>query len=248
MPFARASELDRLLLCAGSTWLTRVDTRPAYVKKMAEWGTQAHHWKATGEIPNTAPGRLLKRRVEASGIKRDELWPEKDRHEVGMAYNVVTQESRMEYGRDLVFLDNWKAGFDDRWVTGTTDYAGDLLGTPWIDDLKTGNQADLDKFRAQLTFYSLVLSTFEYKGPKECRVTVTHWPKYPVTGLPRRFGGVIGSDELSKFQTALSALRDLILLARTSQDDSKERLLVPGEQCTYCPSKSVCGKAYSRAT
>ncbi len=198
----------------------------------ADWGTSVHQWLETG----TATSPALGERILLSGVNREQLWPG-GLHEITLAYNVVTGEGRRYYGA-TEGKDEWKATHDDEWVTGTLDYVGELFDLPWVDDLKTGRFAAWDDYKAQQSFYCLAWSMYRFNKPQETRSSITHWPKYPKDGAPNREGHVLSLDYLGGFAKQLTQLRDDVLRAREHGP-----ALVPGPQCTYCPSWSGCPKA-----
>jgi hypothetical protein len=223
VPLARASQLDRLLACPGSGYLPQIDLRGARAHEAAAWGTMCHRWVETGEIGH--PG--LQKKLDASGASRDALWPGGS-HEVALAYNVLTGEARSFQGDGK---DEWKAAFDNEWVVGTLDYVDEVFGEPWVDDLKTGRRVTWEAYEAQQTFYALAWSKANYGDRRRTRSTLTHWPRYPLGGLPFRFGKVIEAEELEHFEARLREMRAAIL----SQGPR-----VVGPQCTYCPSRTNC--------
>lgn len=229
MPFARASELDRLLSCVGSAVLPRQDTRTLGVRKAAEWGTSVHSWLETGIV--TSPG--LGERITLSGTNRERLWP-RGLHEITLALNVVTGDARRYYGASEG-RDAWKTDFDDEWITGTLDFVGELFDLPWVDDLKTGRFAAWNDYKAQQSFYVLAWSRYRYEETRESRSTITHWPRYPKHLPPTREGRVLSLDYLGGFAKQLTQLRDDILRAQDAG-----AALNPGKQCVYCPSRSHC--------
>jgi hypothetical protein len=231
MPFARASELDRLFACAGSAVLQREERPPG---EAALWGTACHKWKETGHLPaNAGFRRLMEKKIAESGIGRNALWPEEGEHEVALAYNVVTRESRrctVPIGEDDDrYKGAWKAGFDNQWVTGTLDFAMILMEEPWVDDLKTGRHADPNAYLYQQSFYVLA-----WAGAVDSRSTITHWPKYPVAGEPVRLGRTFSAGYLADFQVRLAELREDVLRGSPA--------LITGSQCDWCPSKRFCPK------
>lgn len=243
MPFARASELDRLLACPGSLVLPKEEVKSERAKEAAEYGELVHYWKETGEIGKGRGGTTLKKKL-IEGVDRDALWIE-GLHEVPLAYNVLTGESRamvLPLSKDK--RDLWKATFGDEWLTGTADYVGLLLEKPWVDDLKTGRQVDYIDHRYQQAFYALVWTLFQMGELTQCRSTITHWPKYPIKNKPRRFGTVLEPDFFLDFQVKLKQLREDVMRMKDKQERGLEIWghLSDGPQCKYCPSKLACIK------
>ena len=240
MPIFRASELDRLLACAGSGWLQRQDHEgPA-----AAWGTKVHGWMETGELPEGDDGTLLAKRIKKSGVDRAKLWPvsgESGEFEVPVAYNLVN-------GRAIRYVavaggpvggaalrahkSAWKAAFDNEWVTGTLDFAAELMDTYWIDDLKTGREAHWADYAAQQSFYALAWSTIKYGEIRDGRSTITHWPNYPITRAPVRHGASLEVPALLAFVKRLQGLRETVL--------GRSGSLKVGDHCRFCPSKLYC--------
>jgi hypothetical protein len=208
-----------------------------------------HRWKETGEVPDGREGLVLRRKLERSGVTRETYWTE-GLHEVPVAYNVLTNETRA-----LILPVSpekkvrWKDGFGDDWITGTADYVGALLDTPWVDDLKTGRKVEYLSYRYQQAFYALVWSNFGEFNNTTCRSTITHWPKYPLDGKPIRFGTVLEPDFFDEFKGRLRRLRDEVLKLKEVNDmENVVSYLTEGEHCVYCPSRSICnkGKRYGR--
>lgn len=249
MPFARASELDRLLLCPGPAILVRADesTKSPRSKEAAAWGTAIHAWKETGTLPNDPKIRsLFNKKLGASGVDRVKLWPVAGEHEVALAFNVVTGVGRrctVPVGAAAdEYRATWKSAFDDQWVTGTLDYVMELLGGPWVDDLKTGRYGHPKDYEAQQTFYCLAWGTATYGEITPTRSTITHWPKYPTAAHPVRLGSVFNLDYLKAFWKRLQGLRAQILRLQPLPKDAIMGELSTGEQCMYCPSRAACPK------
>lgn len=242
-PFARASELDRLFSCTGSLFLPRVQDPPGTA---AQWGTLVHSWLETGEIPTQEPfRRALTRRLKESGVDREIWWPSEGVHEATFGLNLVSGEVVRCVMPRLVqmgetqksYSDRWKESLSDEWVVGTLDFGMELLDRPWVDDLKTGRFASWHDYAAQQTFYCVVWSQYLYAELRESRSTITHWPKYPSAGKPKRKGTLLGVDTLKKFVLELTQLRESVLGLRNT---GKTGELLPGDQCRYCPSRTNC--------
>lgn len=247
MPFARASELDRLFACAGSLLLPRVYVPPG---DAAKWGTLVHSWLETNEVPRQEPQRTaLRKRLKLSGIDLDrELWwPAGGEHEITYGLNLVTGvatrapvQARLAPGdTQKAAAARWKEALGDEWVTGTLDYAMELLDRPWVDDLKTGRYAHWKDHAAQQTFYCVVYSLEKYGELRQSRSTLTHWPKYPSAGRPTRKGVMLSVDTLRDFVISLTQLRKTVLDLRGAGGQVE---LSAGDQCRYCPSRSFCPK------
>ncbi len=243
MGFARASELDRLLECPGSLILPRTAEKSERAVEAAGWGTRCHHWKETGEFGEGRDALTLKKKIEASGVNRNELWAN-GLHEVPLAYNVETGEARaLVVPVSLQEKAEWKASFGEAWVTGTADYVGFIMELPWVDDLKTGRVVEYLDHRYQQAFYVLAWGLSQHRGGAG-RSTLTHWPRYPLSGTPRRFGTFLEDDFLVEFQEKLKALyktyRKLKEKGETGMDITGH--LQDGGHCLYCPSKPSCIK------
>lgn len=253
MPLARASELDRLLSCAGSLLLPRHLKKSSKAGEAADWGTYVHRWKETGIILDDSSGfnsrwaRRLKSKLKASGLKRTEFWPPAGQHEVTLALNVVTLEvkvppahqlDKLEGQARVAYLDAWKGAWGDDYITGTLDYVLELCGMPWIEDLKTGRRAHPKDFEAQQALYGLGYSLKTYSRVVDVRSTIAHWPIYPRDGLPKRVGGVITVGFFNNFIERLRDLRERVLHAKGG---GRLRLFA-GDQCEFCPSSPDCPK------
>lgn len=124
-PWARASELERVLACLpsqvvtagliGERSLLRLQKSPA-TKKAALWGQAMHHWKATGLLPTPkqlqswsndsgvrvrVPSLLhaLEQQVLHSSSSRDSLWPHPGQHELSYTLRCSgTQQQSVQPG------------------------------------------------------------------------------------------------------------------------------------------------------
>lgn len=205
-----------------------------------------HKWKETGEIPSGRPGTVLKKKLKESGTDLETLWSG-GLHEVPLAFNVVSAEARaLVLPRSPEEKDAWKAGLGDEWVTGTADYVGLLIDSPWIDDLKTGRLVYYDNYRYQQGFYALAWILFSEGRLTPVRSTITHWPKYPISNKPDRFGTVLEVEFFQEMQDRLKQLREVVMKLRDLDArggrDSVVAQLKDGIQCKYCPSKLACIK------
>lgn len=246
VPFARASSLDRLLACPGGELLAALsnssDVKSAAALESADWGTMVHHWKATGEIIQVGDRenhpRLFRKKLDQGGVRREDWWPGDAEHEIGLAVDPFSRYAENREGNREA-LEAWKAGFDDRWCTGTGDGCWWMFDTLCVDDLKTGKNVKFEDHVEQLRFYALgTARVMDYRGP--VHATITWWPRYPVLSQPQRFGRVIEQDELRWFEKRLSQLRDATQWARNGKIDIRD-YLKPGEkQCTWCPARQKC--------
>jgi PD-(D/E)XK nuclease superfamily len=234
-------------MCPGSLVLPRERDEMGVA---ASWGTRVHSWMETGECgpePIDAVGRAIRARVAASGVNRRNLWPEEGEFEVPLAYNVNTGAAlRCDYprvfpsgGTARTYAANWKNAFDDEWVVGSPDFAMELVGRPWVDDLKTGRYAHWTSHAAQQTFYCLAYSKWRYGEFRDSRSTITHWTKYPMAAAPTRKGVILTVDQLEEFGHKLSALRKSILRCKEAPEKIEAELNL-GEHCRFCPSQTHC--------
>jgi hypothetical protein len=244
--FARASSLDRLLNCYGGEILETEELRTESTFIAADWGSMVHDWKETGEVKafngrtNLVP--LFKKKLDVTGVRREQWWPTTMIHELAMAIKPGEAYAQLlDGGKEE--KEAWKAAFDFQWGTGTLDGYDWMFDVLWIDDLKTGRFVTEEDYIEQRRFYALGLSRLlGYRGP--VNVTLTHWPRYPVPSLPSRFGRVVEADELDDFEKRLRKLRDDISRAR---EDRGSLVLNPGEsQCGFCPSRKRCEVAVER--
>jgi hypothetical protein len=247
MPWARASELDRVLVCPGSLVLPRVDVPSPKRDEAAAWGTMVHHWKATGLV-EAVPGYprhpgTFKKRLVAVDPKREELWPAPGDHELGVAVSALHHSVGSVQGTPTT-VDAWKAVQPDDRVTGTLDYHGLILGNPWVDDLKTGVWLPSPR-SAQLWLYGLAVFRLHLGAPDFITTSITHWPRYPATGAPERHWGKITRHELERFERVLKRKYQQLLELRSKwvdfgPTDFDSTPLKPGQdQCRFCPSKGT---------
>jgi hypothetical protein len=225
--------------------LPREEVKSERAVAAAAYGTAAHTWVETGVAPEGKDGDAVLRKVKASGIKREDWWPTTGLHEVPLAYNVVTGESlALVLGLSTADKNAWKMAFGDEWVVGTADYVGVLMEAPWVDDLKTGRNAEWEHHRFQQTLYVLAWNLFATHKLEPTRSTITHWPKYPLPKMPLRFGEVLEPDYLEDFQRKLKNLRTDVLRLREAKEKGMDvhNRLTDGPQCVYCPSKNSCTK------
>ncbi len=240
MPFSRASSLDRNFKCYGGEVLERgADTRSVSTKIAADWGTMVHHWVETGEVvainarTNLVP--LFKKKLEVTGVRREQWWPHDAQHEVALAVKPFEAYAEMVAGTK-VEKEAWKASLGPEWATGTMDGRWWMFDVLNVDDTKTGRWVSWEDYEEQQRFYALGTSrVLDYRGP--VHATLTHWPRYPVDNRPERFGRVIEQDELLAFEKRLVGLRDGILRAR---EDREKLKLTAGDHCVFCPARMNC--------
>lgn len=242
MAWVRASSLDRTLQCLASTYLfnTNPKVRLVGVSERAadagEYGTMVHHWKETGEVVGkeshvkTFTKKLDE--LKAAGIERLAIWPNSGYHEVAVAYNCVTGivDIAHEGGSN-----EFKSSHSEPWVTGTLDYYIFLPdGRIAVDDLKTGAMFNKEPDEIAQTYFYLMCLEKVYKTGKDGFVSITHWPKYPIAGLPIRSEGEIPIELLQQFEERLK--RDYSIYKTNDLNQMMFRL---GDECDFCPVKSA---------
>jgi hypothetical protein len=232
MPWSRASSLDRAVVCPASTHLATIGFKLDRAQKAADWGTIIHSWKETGQWPLALSGRwagkvplMFQRRqanLAAAGKDRLDLWPADGRHEVSYALNTSTLTVGTYYDPTATQeqREAWKKGHGDEWLTGTADYVGDVLGRPWVDDLKTGNREYLpaDPWELwQLRMYALCEAILT--GAGTVLVSITSWPQYPADVLPIRvWAEVTRATLLDEVASTLEQARVLAMASRRKLD------------------------------
>jgi len=251
-PWARASELHRLLACPAAGHLDKLVTISERRDDAAAWGTAMHLWAATGEFPGgLAPRRLkaLQDRLtvlEEHDLTRERLWPPGGEHEVAVAVNVADPGyPREQYTGPLEEADAWKMAHDDRFVVGTVDYVGTVMSEEfepvlWVDDLKTGAwDIDPPLDRPQLLFYA---SAMQLLRGGDAYVSLTHWPRSPAGEPPyRRWGDRLWTwiDQMA-FMLSVTKAREASLRSGRRYNDLLEPDARPGPQCGFCPSNHIC--------
>lgn len=247
MPWTRFSEVDRALLCPASTHLVRLAGKSANAVVAAEWGTKVHAWKETGDWPLATKGKW-KGKVElpcarrnaaliASDITREDLWPADGLHEVSYALHTETSTVGQMIGGTQEEREAWKNSHDNHWITGTADYVGDILGIPWVDDLKTGNPVYLPNdpvALGQLRGYLLCRMLLEPGAPYGW-VSITSWPHFPADGIPNR--DRINTIDRAACMAFLAELEQARQRAMASRSNIQWET---GEQCKFCPSRVSC--------
>lgn len=242
-PFARASELDRVLRCNGSLNLVRLrgpdstERNPSLIAK-GEWGTDMHTVKETGEVPvhrAVPPDAPFLRKAQILREERQELWPDgAGAHEVSFAYNVLTNEVKVSSVAGKEAQDTWKGAFDEDHVVGTSDWVGWHVGTLHIDDLKTGRQ-EPDPESFQNMFYAMCASIVAKVD--DVVLSSTHFPRYPVRGRPNR----LWAREDGFFRKARPDFVARLVEAHAVVTKKKRPAFVAGPyQCPYCPVKEKC--------
>lgn len=266
MSWSRASSTERNLACPASAVLPSLDSPGA----AADWGRFCHKWMETGSVlhlkdldtsTNKKYEKLLKEKIQLSGVDREALWPSDGEFETpmgikcsGNAWEVLALERTGD--------EEWRKKFSDEWAVGRLDYKGDWFGTPWVDDFKTGQLPDLDS--PQVMFYALGCWLLAGLPPEGVVVTITHWPKYPKHLPPVRYPSTKTPEQLTQFYDALRlgynryqkafehnfqnrldewAWRDVEYIwtwARTKSGGP--RVVRYSSQCVWCKSKDFCPK------
>lgn len=212
-----------------------------------------HLWAATGKVvaspdfPNHA--KLFRKKLANNGLAnwdddlkfRESWWPPTGLHEISVAVDCEGKGVAWSQLEESMAMNTWKLEKPESWVTGTLDYIGQILGDPWVDDLKTGSWPPLPpKQSAQLRLYALAaLRLTRPVDPVPSRVvlSITHWPRYPVIGLPKRYYHEVLPKHLDKFEK--------MLRKAWKQYESGEAELNPGElQCVFCPARAACPVVY----
>lgn len=173
---------------------------------------------------------------EAIEEARTRLWPSDGRHELSVAVHTVNANLHypdvvFEHGADQA---RWTDQWNDEWVTGSMDYLGDVLGDPWVDDLKTGRHPTAPD-DPQILFYALAAWLMGEKKADRVVTSITHWPRSPVGGLPDRYWGEISAEDLDSFHRRLIMGRR----KRAWADPERPELQV-GPHCRYCPARANC--------
>lgn len=231
----RASDSDRALVCPASLVLPKRAERSDKANRAADWGTLVHAWKETGD-DGSSP--TLRKKLLLSSIDREELWPtiggKGGRHEVTFSINLETLQLRIWSPEGSAFgRDHWKRRHPaNKYLTGTIDYLsrrnkGQRL-LPWVDDLKTGTWPVSAKYSKQLKSYALVpwiLGNCE----TDVLASITQWPKYKLSGKPKRNFHVLTSADLVKH---LHKIRWAV---------NNTSLVYPTKSgCMFCPCKPDC--------
>lgn len=236
-PWARVSDLDRILRCTGSLLLDITKGRDKVQRskgliEAGEWGTDMHEYKATGVPPERRKSHkpFLDR---AAVLDREALYPAEDgQHEVSYAIDVLTWEVSTALLEKEDDRTAWKLAQGDACITGTADWVGTDLGRPWVDDLKTGhNPPDAESYQNQGYGLALYLLTKEYPV-----LSSTHFPRYPKGEKARRYWAKEG------FMAArVEPLKRELQTAYAVYQRQRRPAFVAGPyQCAYCPVKEKC--------
>lgn len=243
MPWTRASELDRSLRCVGSKLIPANRLVSENTRKAGAWGTFVHYWKETGELLDTSEfyesfKKTFDKKWDLIGSPelRENLWPESGIHEAAFSFDCETGSVgySQEPGKEL-----WKQNHPESWVTGTCDYVGETEGILWVDDLKTGALYDTPPDRSlQLYFYAMCAGKFFRGRIVDVAVTITRWPKYPLSIIPERKTGFLPATRIRRFEQLLVAKYQSYVVFL--QRDIEPHMFSVGDQCTYCPSIQKC--------
>lgn len=230
----RASSSDRIVNCPASLVLPRVRKADKRRDDAAAYGTLVHHWMETGDpYPNWADDRhtaLLERKLIASQVKREDWWPG-GVHESTWALNLRTLDLR-KYTGEARGRDAWKETWSPlEWLTGTIDWSN--TNPLSADDLKTGWCPEV-RYNKQLLSYGLFLWLDSGRAEDLIQLSITHWPKYPLDGLPVRHRWVATSVDLE------CHLADLQFSA-----NNLDLEVFDGNglgHCRFCESKKHCNE------
>lgn len=242
-----ASNLDRTILCPASSVMEKLDIPSDNAIKGRLWGETVHKWVETGKIegPSWATkGFEDKLAVSGAGEStRHDFWPPHGVHEMAISWDLDTDP--------IVVMERRPDG-QAAWpkIPGSLriklDYAawgaesGGIDGHLWVDDLKTGRFStppeSMQVGAAVAALCRLIDKRYEYGYG-----TVTHWPRYPKHGLPRR--SKPARHDFVPTHDLLRRTRDSAHRAKLGIDsggDPPPDTVFAGEHCQWCPSKHVC--------
>jgi hypothetical protein len=158
-------------------------------------------------------------------------------HEVHVAYNWKFGYVVAFYGKGKE-AEDWKSAFDKDWVVGTIDYLEVTDTSILVDDLKTGKWwSKRAKESAQLSFY-LMCAWKLYGDNYDYYLSVTHWPRYPASGKPKRTppsDRAVSLEALARFE---SHLVEACASAMNMELNPTE------EGCRFCPARNNCDVAW----
>ena len=227
----RASSLDRLLECNGSLVLPNDAPRSQTSIEAAEYGTAAHAYVENIED-------YLQDVTHPKLARKLSMSPDSE-HQLRALYTLPghpTREGHYAYGAGgaLRYVgegwDDFRAAFPG--ITGTCDYVVDDGTELFVDDLKTGRFPPNPR-SWQIRFYALCAWLIAGK-PAVTTVSVTHWPFYPLAGVPKRKRSVLNHADHAETQRRLDEL-----IARPTE-------FVVGTHCKFCPARTNC-EAYNRS-
>lgn len=234
MPWARVSAAERWLVCPASTVLPQ-DERPPGASAL--WGTDVHHWAATGVVPDSGNGwaHLIQQRVDRHPGLRERLWPAGEgRHELSFAIGPDGRVRHTFHHPDQATREKWKAQQDPDVVTGTADWVGDILGEVWIEDLKTG------KFPQPPTIPQLRVETVLAPDGWPATTSVLHWPRYPTAAPPVRTLHGWTHGEVEQTRRDIQDAHSGHLEAANDLSAGRAIRAVTGDHCRWCPSQRHC--------
>jgi hypothetical protein len=232
--WTRASNLDRTLQCLGHLTLPWDDTKSDRAIEAAAYGTLVHTWKETGKVDvnSSYPGhaKTFEKKLtvlEAAGLSRQDIWPT-GFHEVSFAFNCKDGRLGTCWVKGEA-AHQWKKSHGKQWITGSADLID--VDQLWVDDLKTGMvKAEPDEL-GQLFFYAMCLSKYVARQ-EPVKVSITHWPKYPIDALPNRLEAEISYKKLVKCEQYLMSLYGDFKAGKTP--------FALGPECDFCPAFAAC--------
>lgn len=245
MPWARASALERHLVCPASSVLPRLEYgrwAPGYAGAVVP--------VELTEYVETAPwytiwGSEMHRAIAAEGAPdpwdswaapvRDVVYPpELGVHERTWSYDCATGIVDRIDLRDEDARTAWKLSRGPDTVVGTSDWSGFTPdGLAWVCDLKTGWRR-VSPLNPANVFYLMCLCLDS--GVLKGRSSILWWPRKAdmADSEPRRdWSGVIGTDTLLAFE------RELVDAWERSRGATADDV-APGPYCSRCNSAGVC--------
>lgn len=254
MPWARASSLDRHMICAAASHLPMADRgvwRPGYLSDIppdmvlpepeprddsaARWGTAVH--AAIADAPDASDPWLL-----WVSPWREKMWPKRlGEHEVSVAYDCSTKKVELFRSTSEDERTDWKMSQGRDCVVGTSDWWAELpAGEPWIDDTKTGWRKPEVMSEANL-FY--LMCRMKFSDRNLGWLSISWWPRKALKpgeempgpsrdGLWRKVSRV----QIEEFEEQLH-------WAWVRATGPNGKLARPGAHCMWCPSALVCDKA-----
>lgn len=232
----RASESDRGLVCPASLVRPRTAPRSERADTTAAWGTLVHSWKEDGDPRGN---KTLQKKLTASGIDRESLWPASGDSQVGheatFSLHLESLSLRIWSSQGSKYSrDHWKRRHPKRdYLTGSIDWLSSVSrkGTPlipWVDDLKTGTWPVSARTSLQLRSYALVPWVLN-DCSTDVWLSITQWPKYRLDGKPKRNWYLCTSSTLAKHL-------QLIRWCNANTD-----IAIPTDDgCRFCPCRTSC--------
>ncbi len=236
----RASGTDRAITCPSSLVEPERLTRRTASAAAAGYGTLGHWWKQHGNLEMLGASQVdtqtFERKILLSGVDRETLWSGGE-HEVTFALGLDGSGPYLyDAARQKITADEWKKSFTGAWLTGTIDYWSKELA--WIDDLKCGRWPVDPRTSGQLKSYALLPWFLDGRPARwSYRVSITHWPKYPINKPPQRTGvSVSGLDmieHLDALNHAYESPEEYNPGVRLGWDPTDES----SDCCVFCPSR-----------